>query len=67
MQTEESKQRIKNSVGRAFIVVISLLLQVTWLIVTAKHLLKNSEVFNYDALGMDCGAARLCAKYEFGL
>lgn len=46
MQTEESKQRIKNSVGRAFIVVISLLLQVTWLIVTAQHLLKNSEVFN---------------------
>lgn len=46
MQTEESKQQIKNSVGRAIVVAVSVLLQIAWIMVTAQHLLKNSEIFN---------------------
>ncbi len=32
MQTEESKQRMKNSIGRAFLVLLAVLLQVIWIV-----------------------------------
>lgn len=43
MQTEEAKQKIKNSVGRAALVVFSILLQIGWIVLLSLH------IFRYDA------------------
>ena len=51
MHTEESKQKIKNSVGRAVLVVFSILLQIGWIMLLALHIFRyNTALYILSVL-----------------
>lgn len=51
MHTEESKQKIKNSVGRAVLVVFSILLQIGWIMLLTLHIFRyNTALYILSVL-----------------